>query len=429
MRNSNSMSSMSKVYQFPNHWNWFVDQLIPTYVKKTYSPKESWKSKPFSKEDAFFFYKGIEELSELFTEERPSRLPTYFNHPKNRSAYLLYFLPLQAAKFYHLFETQTKAIDSLIQHGKKTGTIQVADLGAGPGTASIALLFYLLAHHSKSLESFPPIHFYWFDTCRTIMLDGVNLIEEIEKEYPVLSGKIKITLEVEPWWKSTQKLPQELSLILMGHLLNEAQVNIGPSKPKPTQASLEQIDTEEVEKLERPSLDPTWEKILERSKGAGLLCIEPATRKNSHTLSQLRDRIFESQTLPESPSSIWGPCLHAGKCPLATGRDWCHFSEPLKIPGKWFKEFSKALAAEKEYIKFCYLWLASADYPAPVLTKKNPDLRRVISDPLRGQKGQPSSVLLCEPEQPGRLILKPQEKIWRGEIINKPKTWYKVRNK
>jgi len=88
----------------PVSWSWFADEALPTWVKKKYSPKESWKDKPFSKEDSHFFFKGIEELSLLFTEERSKNLPPYFQHPKYRSSYLLYFLPLQAAKFSTLFQ-------------------------------------------------------------------------------------------------------------------------------------------------------------------------------------------------------------------------------------------------------------------------------------------------------------------------------------
>ena len=77
--------------QFPAAWPWFIDEVIPQWVKTHYSPRESWKDKPFSKEDARFFFKGINELSQLFTEERPKGLPPYFQHPKYRSSYLLYF--------------------------------------------------------------------------------------------------------------------------------------------------------------------------------------------------------------------------------------------------------------------------------------------------------------------------------------------------
>src|SRR4051812_11812209 len=71
--------------EFPPAWLWLVDEAIPALVKERYSPRENWKGKPFSKEDAHFFFRGIEELSDLFTEERPKNMPAYLNHPKFRS--------------------------------------------------------------------------------------------------------------------------------------------------------------------------------------------------------------------------------------------------------------------------------------------------------------------------------------------------------
>src|SRR5258708_1057160 len=96
--------------RFPPATPWLIDEFIPSYVKSNYSPRESWKGKPFGKEDVQFFCKGVMELSELFTEERPRQMPAYLQHPKFRSAYLLYFLPLQMAKFITVFQMHADAL-------------------------------------------------------------------------------------------------------------------------------------------------------------------------------------------------------------------------------------------------------------------------------------------------------------------------------
>ena len=96
---------------------------------------------------------------------------------------------------------------------------------------------------------------------------------------------------------------------------------------------------------------------------------------------QLRDQLLETETVEARPSSIWGPCLHAGRCPLAAGRDWCHFSVPVEVPGRWFKYFSRGLSSERQWMKFTYLWLAAPGSPARTLSS---GIRRVISDPLGG---------------------------------------------
>jgi len=166
--------------RFPLAWPWFFDETLPAWVKNQYSPRDSWKDKPFSEADAQFFTKGILELSELFTDERPKSVPTYFNHPKFRSSYLLYFLPLQASKFTALFQMHGPALAAALAHAKETGVLRVADLGSGPGTASIALLLELLqkAAETQGFE-IPPVEFDWFDTHRGILEDGRALVEQI----------------------------------------------------------------------------------------------------------------------------------------------------------------------------------------------------------------------------------------------------------
>ena len=380
----------------PVAWSWFVDEALPTWVKKKYSPQESWRDKPFSKEDSHFFFRGIEELSLLFTEERTKNLPPYFQHPKYRSSYLLYFLPLQAAKFSALFQMHAPAIEAALQDAeeKQGGVLRVADFGAGPGTASLSLLLLILDLY-RSIEKEPPqIEFYWFDTNREIMEDGKALVREVEESFGLLRGKVKVHTFVQPWWKAPSYLPESLSLSFLGHVLNE-------SARTPEQAT-----------------DSFWQTLIEKSHGGGVLWVEPAARSSSQRLSQLRDSFFERGWVEQEVQRVWGPCLHAGGCPLKEGRDWCHFSIPTHIPGKWFKTFSEALGSERQWVKFSYFWLASSEYPS---RKLNPRWRRVVSDPLSGIHGQSSQqVLLCEPDRVGRMNVGARSQIWRGDIVKVP---------
>ena len=55
---SHSKSPAPSASQFPPAWQWWVDEAIPEWVKKHYSPRETWKSKPFSNEDAHFFFRA-----------------------------------------------------------------------------------------------------------------------------------------------------------------------------------------------------------------------------------------------------------------------------------------------------------------------------------------------------------------------------------
>ncbi len=411
-----SQPSTSARSPFPPAWLWLVDEAIPEWVKSTYSPRESWKSKPFSREDAQFFSRGIAELSDLFTDERPKNVPAYFQHPKYRSSYLLYFLPLQAAKFLTLFDLHPGALDAALKQGRKQGVLRVADLGSGPGTASLAFLLKLMAVPLKTGEELPPVELVWLDTNGSVMDDGRALVEKLANSFPRLRGKVTLKTHVAPWWEAPKVLGDaKTSLMILGHVLNEAH---GPGRENPrTQRAWQEL----------------WGNLLTKNlDGGGCLAVEPASRVPSQLLSKLRDQFFAEALVPQQATSLWGPCLHAGACPMAEGRDWCHFSMPTRIPGEWFREFSEALGSERQWVKFSYLWLASADYPAP---ERDPALRLVISDPLGGTSSErdlrrsggkpaapgPSAVLLCEPGQPRRYPLAAGARRWRGDLVKPSK--------
>lgn len=372
--------------KFPPAWAWLMDEGVPAFVKKHYSPQESWKEKPFSAEDVRFFSKGVFELSDLFTEARSPQLHGYFNHPKSRSAYLLYFLPLQAAKFIALFQMHAEALDAALAHARKTGVLRVADLGAGPGTASLALLLQLLDRKREDLPE--RVQLTWFDVHGKIMEEGRELALTLAAQFPKLRGRVEIECVVEPWWKAASILRRqgEQSLILVGHLLNE---NAGRAE-------------------DRLKL---WQELLALGQGGGTLIVEPASRVTSQGLSQLRDQLVAADLLHEG--EIWGPCLHAGKCPLAGGRDWCHFSMPVSIPGQWFRELSKKLSTEKSWVKFSYLWIAA---PGSKIATA-PGMRRVVSDRMRKPGTKLTEILLCEPEVVTRATVESTREIFRGELF------------
>ena len=389
--------------RFPNAWLWLVDEAIPNWVKNNYSPKDGWKNKPFTEKDAGFFFKGIQELSELFTEERPRRMPAYLTHPKFRSSYLLYFLPLQAAKFSTIFQLHPQAAAAALRHGQETGTLKIVDLGAGPGTASFAFLLWILEQKFESQDEIPKIEFDWFDTNRSTMEDGKKIIELFCLNFPRLRGRVIVRSHVGPWTQAAAMIRGETSLVLMGHVLNEAS---GMLADRP--------DEYDMPEDSRSSPIRPLVKIFEKMRGGGILMVEPAERRSSQMLSQIRDEMIEAGVLEAKPTSIWGPCLHGGRCPLATGRDWCHFSVPADVPGKWFKIFSKNLSSEKQWVKFSYIWLAAPSTPA---ITQSANLRRVVSDPMKMQS-LPTSVLLCEPEHTGRLEVPINTTIKRGDLIN-----------
>jgi hypothetical protein len=395
--------------------------MVPAYVKEHYSPRDSWKDKPFEKEDVRFFSKGVKELSELFTEERPEQIPAYFQHPKYRSAYLLYFLPLQMAKFVSLYEMHTAAVQAALDHGRKQGVLRIADLGAGPGTASIGFLLRLLQTRGGD---FPPIELYWFDTQRAIMEDGKALVQALSDQFPRLRGKVTVHLQMANWWDAPAQLKSPMSLILLGHVMNEAKTLPNRFKAREDEEPLDLFDSgegpvgnedydgeeNEAETTKKPKIETIWAALLKKAEGGGVLFVEPAAKTTSQFLSRLRNRLFQTETIEKTATMLWGPCPHAETCPLSYGKDYCHFSVPTRVPGRWFAEFSKALGSERLWLKFSYLWITSKDQRSP---KRNPSHKLVISDPL----SKAGDVLICEPERPGRLNTARLGPVWRGDVL------------
>lgn len=370
-------------------WLDFFDEAVPAYVKATYSPDKRWADKPFAKEDVRFFSKGVRELSEQFTEGRSQsrQMQSYLQQAKFRSSYLLYFLPLQAAKFLTVFEQNAKALEAL------PARATIWDLGAGPGTATFALL--ALLSQRKQLPDHLDIH--WVDTQETILKDGQALLEIFFKLVPQWRNRVVLHLHRKAWWEVRQDMERSrVDLALFGNVLNES---LGQSQ----------------------RMNEFWSFLTGHLTGAGALWLEPADRGSSQFLSRLRDQAFEEAWIPQSPTSIWAPCLHAGRCPLATGRDWCHTSVELEIQGKWFRAFSIALGSAREWIKYSYLWIASREAPAPDRSvSKNGEVAtyRVLSDPLSD-----GTSLLCQPEHPLKRRINRTES-FQGEARRKGRTFY-----
>jgi hypothetical protein len=374
---------------FPTSWAWFFDDCLPAWVKDRYSPRESWKGKPFTSEDGRFFLRGIRELSDLFTEERPKKLPDYLAHEKFRSSYLLYFLPLQASKFIALFAAHPKAMDAALARSRASGVFRFFDLGAGPGTASIATLLALIGRRDELPAK---IELVLFDQNVSILRDAEALLLKIAEGFPRTRGRVSVRLVSGDMWQKIPKETEPVSLAIFGHTLNEF---------------LPMLKTEGAT---APDPRPFAHLFELTREGGGILFAEPAARGPSQTLSQLRDFFLEEGLIETDPARIWGPCLHAGRCPFAIGRDWCHFSVPGKVPGKWFAFFSKGLSKEKEWLKYSYLWITAKADPNP--DRVGATERLVLTDPLSRDPRAEKQVLLCEPDTPNRRTLGANE-FWR----------------
>lgn len=399
---------------WPKAWIHFIEEYLPNWTKKNFAPDERWKKNPFSPEDLRFFSRSIVELSEKLTEGREDWLRSgrqarashskksgfkkstapshhYFRQPKFRSAYFLFYLPLQACKFFLLFYTHknrlTYKVENFLREVTKEKTnrdplspseglkFRVLDLGSGPGTASFAFRIWIKTHFPK-LE--PYLEFIWVDQESTVIQDGKKLWKDyFEGDQAPLGMPVSLEEFLTNRTKGQPSAPPStFHLVLLGNALNETQ-----STP------------------ERVSFFS--EKLNQFLASSDLLIVEPAFRTSGLFLSLLRDQIIETS----KNTLIVGPCPHEGLCPLTGGRDWCHFSVPAQVPSQWHKQIERGLGSEREWMKFSYLWLANK--PSSSSTEAFPYIDRsrasqksafVISDAIEGRGSKRRVYLICTPK-------------------------------
>jgi SAM-dependent methyltransferase len=353
-----SLAALDRSPDFPAIWADFVDNVLTAVVKTRFSPKPAWKDKPFSKTDVSFFSKGLIALQEELTTDRLTNTRTrdYFAHPASRSSYLLFYLPLQAAKFLALFDHHSDALKGRI--AQADGSLRILDLGAGPGTASLAFLAAASAYIPKGSK----VQLVWLDRRSKIMEDGTALLDAFLASQ---NFDFEVRLEKKYLDLSTISALPASDFILAGHVMNEL---LGKAQ-------------DQVVKI--------ISETLGRANAPELIVVEPAFRSSAQRLSANRNTWLSG----DAKLNVIGPCLHRETCPLTASRDWCHFSVPAQIPGRWFAEFSKALGGERDWLKFAYIWIS----PNMRLKKTASEVRRVVSDPIQTPDGRKN--LLCAPTQ------------------------------
>jgi SAM-dependent methyltransferase len=106
-------------------------------------------------------------------------------------------------------------------------------------------------------------------------------------------------------------------------------------------------------------IDATVEEDTERllswlgmaSEEGSLVVIEPALKRRTRHLQEVRDRLARRGV------AIFAPCLHARACPLlASPNDWCHEDLPIDLPG-WLIPVARAAGLRWQGLTFSYLVL------------------------------------------------------------------------
>ena len=231
---------------------------------------------------------GVRRLSEMFTGVRPM-IPGYLSRRDLRRAYICYYLPVNYAR-----------VRTVLRELKGFATLRagarVLDFGAGPGSASLAVV----------------------DELEKPELTLVDIVDEALDDAAFLLDR--------PFERAAEAPAGSFDLIVAANVLAEM------SDPAP------------VRRLLDHALAPDGYFVL----------VEPATPGPSRRVMAWRDE------LTAAGYKIAAPCLGATACPMRNHGDlWCHQDAPWDAP-RGVAELDRELGFDKESLKYSYLIVTHA---------------------------------------------------------------------
>jgi ribosomal protein RSM22 (predicted rRNA methylase) len=308
---------------------------------------------------------AIRELSQLFTRGRGALPSGYMDEVRFAAAYLSYFLPVNASKVQVLLDELPLEADL---SAKTDGRCSVLDVGSGPGTASLAVLDWVVQKVCTDAN----LHVVSVDRSETALRNAVRLWEGYCREAGVTRATLRTCASnLEKTLKgsvlNTIEQGEPYDLIILANCLNEL---FGDSVDAVSRRA------ELVGEL-LPLLQPH----------GSFMIIEPALRQISRELHQVRDHLLQSKIC-----TVYSPCLHEQACPaLIHPDDWCH-EERTWEPPMAIKQIDDEVGFIKDALKFSYLMLRTDGL---TITPRSPNTFRVVSE-LRELKGDTRAWLCNE---------------------------------
>lgn len=279
-------------------------------------------------------------MSEAFTAERSELPGSYLNLPPRRSAYLAYFHPQQVLRGLAAIE-ETKARAEL-RGLWPSGRPRVADLGAGLGAMSQALL----------LAGVRPAEITLVDHQKSALADARDLTMKMAGDDP---PRVRTANErLGAWLARAESAGWRYDVVLMGGVLNEIRADWAPL-------------FERVLAI----LDPA-------APGGGVVVIvEPAIPPVARRLMELRESALEATT-------TIAPCTHGAACPLvALRKDWCFTVRPCELPPR-VAAIARELRHQTDQSRFA-LWACAARPEAAPFEVDPRRHARVVSDRMEGE--------------------------------------------
>lgn len=305
-----------------------LEEALKAHLKETYLPPHRAKSATWNKHDLEFFGRGADSLSTAFTESRADLPKNYLNKKEFRTAYLLYFTLINAAKVWHCLNQAAAFLP-------RKGPVRILDIGAGPGTTAFAASHFFGSR---------PIEIFAVEQNRSISRDAAQIFQRFRA-----SENHHLTLKNIPFTERTQIREKQFHLAVASNVLNELQMH---------------------------QHFPLVKNILRHAEL--FLSIEPATQKSTRQMMRLRDRVVF-----EKSAFLLAPCPHQKNCPMLShnSRDWCHFYIDWKCP-EILRQLERFTRNKHDYVKMCYFIYGRT---SPAFPEKN---SRTVSSPIksRGKK-------------------------------------------
>ena len=318
---------------------------------------------------------ALEELFQLFTSERQHlKRFSYMNDPRLRLAYLRYHLPLNTVRSICVLKDLLKRYPAIAE------TEWITDMGAGPGSSTIASLLTLPADRTR--------RYLLTDQSRGALRVAREIFEECA---PAEKDGVKTSITT-----LQQKLPmlprfQGPTLVWMSMVVNEF------DHPERRGIDIKRFFNKLAEKL---------------PPGSTVVIIEPGLRQQGRRLLALHDSLLESQRW-----EILAPCTHQKTCPLLSEpkRPWCHFHFRWQ-PGDIVKQIAVPLGLTAGKGSMSYLAMQPAK-EGGLLGNRNPELARVIGDPM-DVRHTDAGIYLCQ-DGKRRVFRNPPKETTRGALLER----------
>jgi ribosomal protein RSM22 (predicted rRNA methylase) len=279
---------------------------LPSYVKESLELL-------LQGQDARSLRQASEALSASYRRKQPGQ--PHLQPEQSIKAYL-------AARLPATYAVNAAVIKELQRLAPDFAPTRLLELGAGPGTATLA-----------AVASFTSLE-------KLVLVELEQSMIQVGKTLFAAGN----SAQQQARWLA-QSLPaipsQPTDLVLMSYVINE----LGPARRQALYTNLKQLAPEVI------------------------VAIEPGTPEGSAHLLDMR------QFFLDNGWQIWAPCPHAQACPLQAP-DWCHFAQRLERSSlqRYLKQGSQNFEDEK----FAYLILSRSAVPQPIQARilRHPQLRK-----------------------------------------------------